>query len=334
MENFSDIQEKVFSDCKKIITELSLLETKEELISAQEKIFDLENLMSFLAVSKNYEKQSADISEFSKDNESEKRATYEAEEEVIFNNQLNEIDETEIHHPENLVDILEEEAAFNNELNEIDANETQEEQPLKTAELEDEEMVAIEEILEADKLNEETESINEVFEEKEIVSQYDENRGKIVEISKREESIKDTENPTENLPTEIKLSESKFKLASIKGLRKVESLFDNDPLEEINEEEKSEKTGSLFKNNIPTDYMEAEKSKLEFKLDLNDKIAFSKMLFGGSQSELNETVNILNTFKNMEEAKEYLSDLYYQKNWKNAEEYAQRLWTLVENKFL
>ena len=171
MENFSDIQEKVFSDCKKIITELSLLETKEELISAQEKIFDLENLMSFLAVSKNYEKQSADISEFSKDNESEKRATYEAEEEVIFNNQLNEIDETEIHHPENLVDILEEEAAFNNELNEIDSNETLEEQPLTTAELEDEEMVAIEEILEADKLNEETESINEVFEEKEIVSQ-------------------------------------------------------------------------------------------------------------------------------------------------------------------
>ena len=73
MENFSDIQEKVFSDCKKIITELSLLETKEELISAQEKIFDLENLMSFLSVSKNYEKQSAGISEFSKDNERKSR---------------------------------------------------------------------------------------------------------------------------------------------------------------------------------------------------------------------------------------------------------------------
>ena len=80
--------------------------------------------------------------------------------------------------------------------------------------------------------------------------------------------------------------------------------------------------------------MEAEKPKPQFKLDLNDRIAFTKTLFGGSQSELNEVVGNLNSFKTLEEAKEYLSDLYYQKKWSKVDEYAQRLWILVENKFL
>jgi hypothetical protein len=37
-----------------------------------------------------------------------------------------------------------------------------------------------------------------------------------------------------------------------------------------------EDTGSILKSNIPTHFMEAEKLKPEFKLDLNDRIAFSK----------------------------------------------------------
>lgn len=80
--------------------------------------------------------------------------------------------------------------------------------------------------------------------------------------------------------------------------------------------------------------MEADKVKPEFRLDLNDRIAFSKMLFNGSQSDLNETVAHLNGFRNLEEAKEYLSDLYYERKWSKVDEYAQRLWILVENKFL
>jgi hypothetical protein len=95
-----------------------------------------------------------------------------------------------------------------------------------------------------------------------------------------------------------------------------------------------EDTGSILKSNIPTNFMEAEKQKPEFKLDLNDRIAFSKMLFEGSQAELNEVVAHLNQFQTLEEAKEYLSDLYYERKWNKVDEYAQRLWILVENKFL
>jgi hypothetical protein len=48
---------------------------------------------------------------------------------------------------------------------------------------------------------------------------------------------------------------------------------------------------------MPTDYLEAEKLLPDFKLDINDKIAFTKVLFGGSQVELNEVVAKLNSFK-------------------------------------
>ena len=80
--------------------------------------------------------------------------------------------------------------------------------------------------------------------------------------------------------------------------------------------------------------MEAEKKKPEFKLDLNDKVAFTKLLFKGNDEELKLTIDKLNSFDNLEDAKQYLSEIYYDKDWQKVDEYAQRLWNLVENKFL
>ena len=51
-------------------------------------------------------------------------------------------------------------------------------------------------------------------------------------------------------------------------------------------------------------------------------------------AELNEVVAKLNSFKKLDQAKDYLSDVYYERNWQKVDEYAQRLWSLVENKFL
>lgn len=135
--------------------------------------------------------------------------------------------------------------------------------------------------------------------------------------------------------------EKKFKLAHIKGLKAtVQSLFDDDPLEHIQEKidvthvPEEKKAPSLLKTNLPTDYMEAEKTLPDFKLDINDKIAFTKVLFNGSQVELNQVVNRLNSYTTLEQAKEYLSEVYYEKGWEKVDEYAQRLWSLVENKFM
>ena len=79
--------------------------------------------------------------------------------------------------------------------------------------------------------------------------------------------------------------------------------------------------------------MEAEKAKQIFRLDLNDRIAFTKKLFSGSQTDLNNAVSRLNDFETLDEAKEYLSEIYYEKGWEKEDEFAQRLWSLVESKF-
>lgn len=163
------------------------------------------------------------------------------------------------------------------------------------------------------------------------LKELEENHRKIVELSKnsvpQETPRKDYEAQEEHL-------DKKFKLANIKGLKVAKSLFDDDHLEDIEQHQPKQESGSLLKNNVPTDYMEAPKPKPEFKLDLNDRIAFSQHLFDGSQSELNQVVTVLNSFTSLDKAQEFLSDIYYERDWKKVDSYAQRLWTLVENRFL
>lgn len=117
--------------------------------------------------------------------------------------------------------------------------------------------------------------------------------------------------------------EKKIKLPHIKGLKTVQTLFDDEIL-----------AAQPATPSVADVSQDIKPSKTPFKLDLNDRIAFSKMLFGGSQMELNEVVNQLNHFDTLDEAKEFLSDMYYEKDWEKVDEYAQRLWILVENKFM
>lgn len=177
------------------------------------------------------------------------------------------------------------------------------------------------------------ENYEERLAEKEAkLKELEENRRKIVELSKntvpQEKPRQDYESPQEEHP------DKKFKLANIKGLKVARSLFDDDHLEDVEQHQPKQNVGSLLKNNVPTDYMEAPKPKPEFKLDLNDRIAFSQHLFDGSQSELNQVVTVLNSFTSLDKAQEFLSDIYYERDWKKVDNYAQRLWTLVENRFL
>lgn len=278
------------------------------------------------------------------------------EEEAIFNNQLNEIDHNDDQIAETEAKDEADFAAVNDDAKENTVKETipsifdtemlddemlieeNEEQFISNASIEQGEMTTetsnIENVLN-DIKNDHSEDIKE---ESILAEVYD--RRKIVEIEKPvpEETEKHPSDESfENL--DAYHQEKKIKLANIKGLKAVQSLFDDDPLERETPEENQpsiakEDTGSILKSNIPTHFMEAEKPKPEFKLDLNDRIAFSKMLFEGSQADLNDTVYQLNQFRTLEEAKEYLSDLYYERKWNKVDEYAQRLWILVENKFL
>lgn len=282
------------------------------------------------------------------------------EEEAIFNNQLNEIDEFENEiSDESVSNNFEEEEQILNNYESAKANDDSSEKIPNMFESEQlEEDILIEESenesvsndfkYDEDEIITENSNVESILTEiKKDTETHEEqapvneeiDRRKIVEIDKpTSESEKPASDESfENL--EAYQQEKKIRLANIRGLKNIQTLFDDDHLEREIPQEKpapivKEDAGSLLKTNIPTDYMEAEKQKPEFRLDLNDRMAFTKLLFSGSQTDLNHAVAELNRCRNLEEAKEYLSDLYYDRKWDKVDEYAQRLWILVENKFL
>jgi hypothetical protein len=74
-------------------------------------------------------------------------------------------------------------------------------------------------------------------------------------------------------------------------------------------------------------------SKLQ--VGLNDRIAFVKHLFDGSQEDFSRVLSQLNTFKTEKEAKDFIYNLVKPDyNWKTKEEYEARLMDLIERKFM
>ncbi|SEG18642.1 hypothetical protein SAMN05421847_1664 [Halpernia humi] len=175
----------------------------------------------------------------------------------------------------------------------------------------------------------ETEKENEVS-GKNDEAEKEENRRKIVEFDRKDEISVEKEPVFNDFKHETH-AEKKFRLGKIKGLSVVKSLFDDD-FSDLSETVIEKKT-PLQSRNMDAKLMEAEKPKLDFRIDLNDKVAFTKLLFKGDEAYLRATINQLNSYKTLQEAKEYLSELYYENGWQKVDDYAQRLWALVENKF-
>ena len=324
MQNLKETQDKVYQEVKSLLQEFSGYSSEEDFIKNIDRIKFFTEKVSELKIYNEVEKW---ISEEKVVEEIEMR------ENINFKNNNKQIIHTQ-------------EEEIKEEISEIEEV-VKEEQPI--SEKIDDEYFLEKEVEQNDlsenlhnEVNEELEQISNAkveIEKEDEEERLHEERRKIVEIEKPIHPEKTVE------PTEIHESphhSKKFKLSHIKGLNIVQSLFDDDHLMNIPEETKEEeqkqvtppKNPSLQKNNMPTDYLEAEKLLPDFKLDINDKIAFTKVLFGGSQVELNEVVAKLNSFKKLDQAKDYLSDVYYERNWQKVDEYAQRLWSLVENKFL
>lgn len=347
MQNLQDIEEKIFFECKSILDSLSKINSKDELLQKQDLCYELSERIAFLKILEKNESafvQERKPIDFFDNHDSDFRNVDEnyvnddiIEEEVIFNNELNEIDSPQDDFEAKIVEEKPHIEPIIEEKPEIIEGENVEELPLAEAYIEDivkeetevplVENFAVEDVKTEDDSKIEEESIEGEIEEKHESVTPEEPKKVIVkedfeEILPSEKDDNWFEDKSEDA------HDRKFKLANIKGLKNVHSLFDDEQLRSLEE--------PLVASNshVATNYMEAEKSTREFRLDLNDKLTFTKMLFGGSQYELNETVTALNQFKNIEQAKEYLSDLYYEKSWDKVDEYAQRLWTLVENKFI
>lgn len=325
MQNLQDIHDKIFFETKTILETLCKINSKDELLAKQDLFTEVTDRIAFLRILEKNEDQFSRIltGEVSHENQILDEAT----EHVEFN-------ETTFD------DIVEEEVMFTNELNDFEEEIQTEQDNIHTTtqseSLEEEKQVEPEQEIPLIIEQEEFDYAERVAQKEKDLEEMEERRRKIVEFSRHETQPDDSTEIERNLQnSEREHAEKKFKLASIKGIKVVQQLFDIDPLDEETEKiETPVDEGSLLKSHVKTDFMEAEKRKPEFKLDLNDKVAFTKSLFAGNEIELKETIEKLNSFSNLEDAKQYLSEVYYRKDWGKVDEYAQRLWNLVENKFM
>ena len=71
------------------------------------------------------------------------------------------------------------------------------------------------------------------------------------------------------------------------------------------------------------------------KIDLNDRIAFVKHLFGNSEEDYNRVLNQLITYDSFEEAESFIEDMVKPdyNGWEGKEDYSKRFIEIIEKKF-
>jgi hypothetical protein len=72
------------------------------------------------------------------------------------------------------------------------------------------------------------------------------------------------------------------------------------------------------------------------EIDLNDRIAFVKHLFGNSNEDYNRVLNQLITFDNFYETRNFIEEMVKPdyNNWEGKDDYAERFMDIIEKKFL
>jgi hypothetical protein len=97
-------------------------------------------------------------------------------------------------------------------------------------------------------------------------------------------------------------------------------------------------TTDLFENAVrvesPRKSLNDVLVRKSLQIGLNDRIAFVKHLFDGSQEDFNRVVSQLNSFKSEKEAIKFVSKMVKSDyDWKGKEEYEERFVTLITRKF-
>lgn len=98
-----------------------------------------------------------------------------------------------------------------------------------------------------------------------------------------------------------------------------------------------EVTKDLFENAVRVPQKksvnDAIMSERNLQIDLNDRIAFVKNLFNGSQEEFNRVISQLNTMSSEREALSLIKMVKREYDWDGQEVYEERLLILIERKF-
>ena len=123
---------------------------------------------------------------------------------------------------------------------------------------------------------------------------------------------------------------------------KVESNTFETPIEEEQEVETEAGTFDLDEMELPEEEETSKSVSLNEKLakgisiDLNDRIAFTKHLFGNDPEDYNRVLNQLITFNTFYETRDFIRDMVKPdyNNWEGKEEYEERFMEIIEKKFL
>ena len=108
------------------------------------------------------------------------------------------------------------------------------------------------------------------------------------------------------------------------------------PFPSLNEiQETKIETEVLETSNEPKAVTLNEKLAKGFHIDLNDRIAFTKNLFGNNTEDYSRVLNQLLTFDNYNEAQEFIETMVKPdyNNWEGKDDYAERFLGIVEKKF-
>ncbi|WP_296684830.1 hypothetical protein [Flavobacterium sp.] len=123
---------------------------------------------------------------------------------------------------------------------------------------------------------------------------------------------------------------------------KVESNAFETPIDEEPEEVMETPSITLDEIELPGEVEEPKSVTLNEKLakgisiDLNDRIAFTKHLFGNDPEDYNRVLNQLITFDTFYETRDFIRDMVKPdyNNWEGKEEYEERFMEIIEKKFL
>lgn len=158
------------------------------------------------------------------------------------------------------------------------------------------------------------------------------------ELEKEEEKIEEPkiETATKSEPVQISFEDLGINYGDAQFVKvdSFEALSPAPPISEFKEIKAPVET-AILESSKPKTVPLNEKLAKGFHIDLNDRIAFTKNLFGNNTEDYSRVLNQLLTFDNYNEAQEFIENMVKPdyNNWEGKDDYAERFMGIVEKKF-
>lgn len=226
---------------------------------------------------------------------------------------------------------------------------------IPTAEAEEEIIPEVKEVVveEAIKVAKKVVAMPEIIAVEEIVEEVaeeviEETVEEVVQVVKEEKVVEEpTEEPKEMLTKEevdaIFGNDEELVKDDVKDLQATQFTLEDEFKDAISSDVATELFEKATKENPVVETPKETKSRslndaifnANLQVGLNDRIAFVKYLFEGSQEDFNRVLSQLNSFKTEDEAKTFLQEFVKPDyDWSDKEEYEVRFMTIIERKFL